>query len=91
MIHLERFVFGNTVGFLFAMAWEVITCRVFKIGHLAKPKGLHLHHSLFGPGAWLVLPGFFDFGSMITLGLGLGVILQHAMGEGLAFITKEAK
>lgn len=82
-----HFALGLAIGAAFAAIWEILTCKVLKVGHLAKGKGLHFHHSLFGPGAWLVLP-FFTGAVILVAGIGAGVIAQHYYAEGFAFITR---
>jgi hypothetical protein len=87
-LFLDNLIFGSAIGFLFALLWEVLTCRIFKINHWVKKKGYHFHHSLMGPGAWLLLPLLFNLGGLISFGVGAGVILQHARNEGFVFISK---
>lgn len=92
MLHIiiSSLLVGLGIGFIFAYIWELLTCRYFQIGHVAKRRGLHFHHSLFGPGAWIVLPWFLSSGKdIIIAGIGLGVIAQHALAERMVFITRE--
>lgn len=81
-------ILGFFSGFIFGFLWEISTS---KIRHLAHQNGHHYHHSLFGLGAFLFIPKFLgDLNKMFFItGFGLGVIVQHAIKEGLIFITKD--
>ena len=92
--YVVEFGLGALIGLVFGAAWELVTCKVLKIGRFAYIKGLHFHHSMFAPGAWVVLPWFTTAAGTIIAGVGIGVLVQHVIVEGKAgfhFITRELR
>ncbi|MFH1841045.1 MAG: hypothetical protein ABH807_02735 [Candidatus Shapirobacteria bacterium] len=73
-------------GFVFGEVWVLITKRCGRKPFLGE---YHLHHSLFG--VLLFFIGFLTQGivTVVLLGLGMGIIVQHTCREGFEFITKK--
>lgn len=74
-----------TLGFFVAWLYDVSMMRLFS-GKGFIVLGYRLHHSLYGLLFFLlslIQKKFFLFG------FGLGIIAQHALTDGLWFITKE--
>lgn len=63
-----------------------------KIDRITTKKGYHVHHSMFGLTSFLVTPIMIDNHHVLTtvvlIGLGLGIILEHTIQCGFIFITK---
>lgn len=82
---------GSAGGFAAAVVWEYLTWKVLKLGRFAFIKSFHLHHSLFGPGAFLLVPFFWGDTNEVVLivSFGVGILVQHAKtGEGLLVISR---
>lgn len=64
-----------------------------KIEKITTKKGYHFHHSMYGVTSFLAVPIMIDHHHVLTtlvlLGLGLGIIIEHTIKCGFVFLTKE--
>lgn len=63
-----------------------------KIEKISTKKGYHFHHSMYGLTSFLAVPVMIDNHHMLTtvmlIGLGLGIIIEHTIQCGFVFLTK---
>lgn len=80
------FLLGILLGFTFGVVWVWATDKLS-----AKPiiKGYHFHHSMFTIPALFIALFTQEVITVILLGLGIGIIIQHTYREGFKFITKK--
>lgn len=66
-----------------------------KIERITTKKGYHFHHSMYGITSFLPVPIMIDnhhvLTTVILIGLGLGIIIEHTIQCGFVFLTKEKK
>jgi hypothetical protein len=64
-----------------------------KIDRITTKKGYHVHHSIYGLGSFIVAPIMIDNHHVLTtvvlIGLGLGIIIEHTIQCGFVFLTKD--
>src|ERR1035437_6164287 len=95
MLNLAIFSSAFFLGLLLSRLWYRYTYdshpTVKKLDRLGRHKGYHFHQSLYGATSLFVVPFTIThfLVTLILIGFGLGVIIDHTIEEGFIFITKE--
>lgn len=64
-----------------------------KIERITTKKGYHFHHSMYGLTSFFAAPIMINNNHVLTtlvlIGLGLGIIIEHTIQCGFVFLTKQ--
>ena len=80
-------IITSIFGFFLAYGWERFCERIIKVKAMIV-FGYRLHHSLYGLAFIIIV---FVFQTIIPIGLGIGIIIQHTITDGLRFVSEETK
>jgi hypothetical protein len=96
---------SNVAIFLIALFLGIILSRLWykfiytshptvkKLDRIGRHKGYHFHHSMYGLTSFMAVPfalrNHHFLTTLILIGFGLGLIIDHTIEEGFVFITKE--
>ena len=96
MQELILFLLAFTLGFSVSRLWFVFSYRsnkVKKLDRVGVHKGYHIHHSMYGVTSFMIVPytltNHHVLATLVLIGFGLGMIIDHTIEEGFVFITKE--
>lgn len=97
MSEIVLFLLAFSLGFAASRLWFIFLYRshpmVKKLDRIGLHKGYHFHHSMYGLTSFMVVPFTLTNNHVLTtlilIGFGLGVIIDHTIEEGFIFITKD--
>ncbi len=97
MSEIVLFLLAFSLGFSASRLWFIFLYRshpmVKKLDKIGLHKGYHFHHSMYGLTSFMVVPFTITNNhvliTLILIGFGLGVIIDHTIEEGFIFITKD--
>ena len=96
MQELILFLLAFSLGFSASRLWFVFSYRsnkVKKLDRVGRHKGYHFHHSIYGITSFMIVPFTLTNHHMLTtlvlIGFGLGIIIDHTIEEGFVFITRQ--
>lgn len=83
---ISGFLLSRFVSFIYNSSPE-------RVERITTKKGYHFHHSMYGLTSFLAAPIMISnhhaLTTLILIGLGLGIIIEHTIHCGFIFITKE--
>jgi len=104
MLHLSLrmpetilFLLAFSLGFSASRSWFIFSYgshpMAKKLDRIGLHKGYHFHHSMYGLTSFMVVPftltNHHVLITLVLIGFGLGVIIDHTIEEGFIFITKD--
>lgn len=80
-------------GFLSRFVSFIYDSNPEKIERITTKKGYHFHHSMYGLTSFFAVPIMINNNHVLTtivlIGLGLGIIIEHTIQCGFVFLTKQ--
>lgn len=94
MFEIAIFIVAFFLGFLVSrISFYLYESNPDKLESITTHKGYHVHHSVYGVTSFFAVPFMLGNHHFITtiilIGLGLGIIIDHTIEEGFMFITKD--